>query len=103
MGTRPWEVQREGEKEEGKEKREKGPCGEGGRQESTLYCTISAPALVLFSVPAPACDSELFQLGGTARVGKKTSTVKWKPITVYRTGAGKNQLFIFMQKYSIDK
>lgn len=32
VGTRPWEVPREGEKEEGKQKREKGPCGEGGEQ-----------------------------------------------------------------------
>lgn len=69
--------------------------------ESTLYCTISAPAQVLLVLvwcfsPCPACDSELFQLGGTARVGKRTSTIKWKPITVYRTGTGKNQLFIFM-------
>lgn len=32
VGIRPWEVPREGEKEEGKQKREKGPSGEGGEQ-----------------------------------------------------------------------
>lgn len=29
-------------------------------RDSTLYCTAFTPAQVLFSVPAPACDSELF-------------------------------------------
>lgn len=102
VGTRPWKVQREGEEEEGKQKMEKGRSGGGGRADRGGRAPCTAPAQ-LFCVPAPACDTELFQPGGTARVGKRTSTIKWKPITVYRTGTGKNQFFIFLYKYSIDK
>lgn len=52
-----------------------------------------------FSCPCPSLrHSELLQLGGTAIVGKITSTIKWKPIAVYRTDTGKKSILYFCVK-----